>query len=145
MIPRVRDQMTRDVHTVGPEWDLAEVARLMRDKNIGAVPVAEDNQLIGIITDRDLVIRGLAADTPESAASRAARDVMSPHLFFCFEDQSTEEAMRLMSDHQVRRMPVVDSNKRLVGMVSFSDLNGSAEIGFGPANGYRRLLRAGLH
>jgi CBS domain-containing protein len=143
MKERVKDVMSRDVCTVSPEWTLPEIARLMRDENIGAVPVAEDDQLVGIVTDRDLVVRGIADDL-SAARGRTARDVMTANLFFCFEDQTLDEALRRMHEQHVRRLPVVDRGKRLVGMVSFNDLSGSS--GIGPAPGaFRRVSRAGLH
>lgn len=140
---RVRDVMTREVYTVGPDWTLPEIARLMRDENIGAVPVAEGDHLIGIITDRDLVVRGLADDLAQ-LATRQACDVMSPELYYCFEDQYVEDVLRSMGEQQVRRLPVVDHRRRLVGMVSLSDLSRSAEANFGGA-ALQRLSRPGLH
>lgn len=140
---RVRDVMSSEVLTVAPDWSLQEIACLMRDGNIGAVPVAEGERLVGIITDRDLVLRGLAED-PGAAHTRQASDVMSPHLYYCFDDQGVEDALRSMGEQQVRRLPVVDRNKKLVGMVSLCDLSRSAEVGFGGA-ALQRLSRPGLH
>jgi CBS domain-containing protein len=140
---RVRDVMTRDVLTVGPDWILADIARLMRDENLGALPVAEEDELVGIITDRDLVIRGLADGFANATALRA-RDVMSGSLLYCFEDQTVEDALQNMGDRQVRRLPVVDRDKRLVGMVSFTDLTRTASTNFAVA-AHRRMTRAGLH
>jgi CBS domain-containing protein len=143
MRERVSEVMSRDVCTVSPDWDLTEIARLMRDENIGAVPVAEDDQLIGIITDRDLVIRGIADDL-SAARARTARDVMTANLFYCYEDQTVDEVLRRMHEQHVRRLPVVDRGKRLVGMVSFSDLGTAASLGLAPG-AIRRMPRAGLH
>ena len=143
MTARVRDVMTRDVPAVGPEWHLPDVARLMRDQNLGALPVAEDDELIGIITDRDLVVRGIAEGFA-AADGRQARDVMSGSVLYCFEDQSVEDALQNMGDRQVRRLPVVDRDRRLVGMVALSDLTRSASASFAVA-AKRRMSRAGLH
>jgi len=143
MTTRVRDVMVRDLLTVGPDWALADVARLMRDENIGAVPVADDDELIGIITDRDVVVRGLA-DGATVASERRARDVMSANLLYCFEDQTVEEALQNMGERQVRRMPVVDHDKRLVGMVAFNALSRTASSNFA-GSAQRRMFRAGLH
>ena len=139
----VRDVMTRDVLTVGPEWLLQDVARLMRDENVGAIPVTEDEDLIGIVTDRDLVLRGLA-DGLSAAEGLRTRDVMSGGLMYCFEDQSVEEALQNVGERRVRRLPVVDREKRLVGMVTLSDLSRSASANFAVA-AQRRMSRAGLH
>jgi CBS domain-containing protein len=139
----VRDVMTRDVLTVGPEWLLQDVARLMRDENVGAIPVTEDEDLIGIVTDRDLVLRGLA-DGLSAAEALRTRDVMSGGLMYCFEDQSVEEALQNVGERRVRRLPVVDREKRLVGMVTLSDLSRSASANFAVA-AQRRMSRAGLH
>ncbi len=140
---RVRDVMTRDVQTVGPDLPIADVARMMRDENVGAIPVADDGELLGIITDRDLVIRALAEGT-ETSNTLSARDVMSGNLLYCFEDQTAEDALQNMGDRQVRRLPVVDRDKRLVGMVAFTDLTRSASTNFAVA-AHRRMTRAGLH
>lgn len=143
MRARVGDVMTRDVLTVGPDWPVADVARLMRDENVGAIPVAEDDELIGIVTDRDLVIRALA-DGSAVANELRARHVMSGDLLYCFEDQSVEDALQSMGERQVRRLPVVDRDQRLVGMVAFSDLTRTASSNFAVA-AHRRMSRAGLH
>jgi len=143
MMTRVRDLMTRDVLTVGPEWLLQDVARLMRDENLGALPVAEEEELIGIITDRDLVLRALA-EGPATTEALRARDVMSVGLLYCFEDQTVEEALQIIGESQVRRLPVVDRAKRLVGMVTLGELSRSASTNFAIA-AQRRMSRAGLH
>jgi CBS domain-containing protein len=143
MKARVRDVMTRDVLTVGPDWPIADVARLMRDQNVGAVPVADDDELVGIVTDRDLVVRALAEGTA-AANDLRARHVMSGDLLYCFEDQAVEDALQSMGERQVRRLPVVDRDQRLVGMVAFSDLARTASSNFAVA-AQRRMSPAGLH
>lgn len=142
MREKIHEVMSRDVFVVSPEWRIADVARLMRTENIGAVPVAEDEQLVGIITDRDLVLRGLAdgGDTRECTA----RDVMTVNLFYCFDDQTVDDALRKMHEQHVRRLPVVDRRKRLVGMVSLSEVGAAIEVSPG-ATMLRRVSRAGLH
>jgi CBS domain-containing protein len=109
---------------VQPGTSLQEVARLMRDEDIGSVPVADNDKLVGMVTDRDIVIRGLA----ESGRldERCARDVMSQQLLYCREDESVEDVLRNMGEQQVRRLPVVDESKRLVGVISIGDLSGGA-------------------
>jgi CBS domain-containing protein len=117
----VRDVMTIGVKMVRPDASIFQMAKLMRDEDIGAVPVVENDKLIGMVTDRDIVLRALAA-YPD-LKNTTARAVMSTRLLYCFEDQSAEEVLDNMGDQQVRRMPVVDRDKRLVGMVSLGDLS----------------------
>jgi CBS domain-containing protein len=91
----------------------------MRDDNCGALPVGENDRLIGIVTDRDIAVRGVAEGRPASAK---VRDVMSEKVFYCFDDNDVAEAARLMSEHQVRRLPVLNRDKRMVGIVALADL-----------------------
>lgn len=121
---KVRQVMTADVYTVRPDASIFDIAELMRDEDIGAVPVVEDNKLIGMVTDRDIVVRALADSKDPSSAT--ARSVMTNRLLYCFDDQSVEEVLDNMGDRQVRRMPVVDRDKRLVGVVSIGDLSSAA-------------------
>jgi CBS domain-containing protein len=121
----VRDVMTIGVRMVRPEASIFQIAKMMRDEDIGAVPVVENDKLVGMITDRDVVVRGLAA-YPE-LKNTTAKSVMSTRVLYCFEDQSVEEVLDNMGDLRVRRMPVVDRDKRLVGMVSLGDLSTISE------------------
>jgi CBS domain-containing protein len=121
----VREVMTANVNYVAPDARLPVVARLMRDEDIGSVPVAENDRLIGMITDRDLVVRALADGLDLSAAS--AREVMSPKILYCIDDQSVDDVLNNMADNQVRRLPVINRQKRLVGMVSLGDLSRAAD------------------
>jgi CBS domain-containing protein len=121
---QVREVMTNAVRTVHPAMRIAEIARLMRDEDIGSVPVAENDRLVGIVTDRDLVVRGLADG--ESIEVMEARDVMSPRVLYCMENQAVEEVLENMGQQRVRRLPVVDVDKRLVGFVSIGDLSEAA-------------------
>jgi CBS domain-containing protein len=121
---KVRQVMTADVYTVRPDASIFDIAELMRDEDIGAVPVVEDDKLIGMVTDRDIVVRALADSKDPTQAT--ARSVMSANLLYCFDDQSVEEVLDNMGEQQVRRMPVVDRDKRLVGVVSIGDLSAAA-------------------
>ena len=94
---------------------------LMRDEDIGSVPVAENDKLIGMVTDRDIVIRGLAENA--SLEQKCARDVMSSQVLYCRADESVEDVLKNMGEQQIRRLPVVDESKRLVGVVSLGDLS----------------------
>jgi CBS domain-containing protein len=119
MARHIREIMTRDPVTVAPQTPIAEVSRLMREKDIGDVLIADDGQLRGMVTDRDLVVRGMAdAYDPDTTA---AQDVCSAGLVSCAPDAEVAEAVRLMREHSVRRLPVVD-NGRLVGAISIGDL-----------------------
>ena len=116
---KVSHSMTRNVEIVHPDDSIREAAALMAQLDIGSLPVAEDDRLIGMLTDRDITIRAVARGLGPDTAVRA---VMSPEVMYCFDDQSIEEVTENMAAIQVRRMPVVDRDKRLVGIVSLGDL-----------------------
>jgi CBS domain-containing protein len=118
---QIRDVMTSQVSVVKPEAALSEVARKMRDEDIGAVPVADADKLIGMVTDRDIVTRALA-ETSDVSRIRA-RDVMSPKVLYCMEDEAVVDVLENMREQQIRRLPVVNREKRLVGVVSLGDLS----------------------
>jgi CBS domain-containing protein len=117
---KIKDVMTHDVSFVTPDTPVAEVARRMRDDDIGSVPVVENDRMIGMVTDRDIVVRCVASGSLEGAT---ARTTMSPRVLYCYDDQSVNEILENMAEQQVRRMPVVDRDKRLVGVVSIGDLS----------------------
>ncbi len=119
---QVRDAMTRPVQLIEPDASLVAAARRMRDENVGSLPVGESGELLGMITDRDIIVRCVADGA--SCEKMAVRDVMSAELLVCFEDQPAEEAVRLMEEYRVRRLPVLDQDQRLVGIVSLDDLSG---------------------
>jgi CBS domain-containing protein len=116
---KVSEAMTREVRLVTPDKPIREAARLMAEMDIGALPVEENDRLIGMITDRDISVRAVAQgrgpDTP-------VREVMSSEIKYCFEDQSIDEVTQNMGDLRVRRLPVVNRDKRLVGILSLGDL-----------------------
>lgn len=117
----IREVMSERVVRVPPDCKLHEVALAMRDGDFGVVPVARDDKLVGVITDRDMVVRGLAET--EQVESLCAEDVMSPRVLYCYDDQPVEDVLNNMAKQQVRRMPVVNREKRLVGIVSLGDLS----------------------
>ncbi|HET7202244.1 MAG TPA: CBS domain-containing protein [Steroidobacteraceae bacterium] len=125
MAEKIRDVMTREVTTVSPDARLTDVARIMRDEDIGSVPVAQGNELLGMITDRDIVIRALADG--DGIESRTAGDVMTAGVQCCREDQNVGDVLKDMGDQQIRRLPVVDDARRLVGIVSIGDLSREAK------------------
>lgn len=115
----VRDIMTRDVQLLSPHDSLMAAARRMRDDNIGSLSVAHGDRLVGYVTDRDLVVRGLAevfaSDTP-------VQSVMTDRVLYCFEDEEVDEVALNMAHNQVRRLTVLSREKRLVGIVALGDL-----------------------
>jgi CBS domain-containing protein len=122
MTMRVKDVMTKPVQVIEPATSVVAAASKMRDANIGSLPVAEAGRLLGMITDRDIVVRCVADGF--DCHKRKVRDVMSAELLVCLEDQPAEEARQLMTEHQVRRLPVLDHKQRLVGILSLDDLSG---------------------
>lgn len=111
--------MTRDVATIRPQQSLLEAAELMRSRDVGSLPVHENDRLIGMITDRDIVVRGL---TDNDIAGKTVRDVMSEAVMYCRASDSVESVATNMADLEMRRLPVVDGNKRLVGIVSLANM-----------------------
>ena len=117
---QIRQVMTEKVSVVGPDTRIPEVARIMRDEDIGSTPVVENDRLVGMVTDRDIVTRIVAEDKDPRAVT--AREAMSPKILYCFDDQTVEDVLENMGDNQIRRLPVVNRDKRLVGVVSLGDL-----------------------
>lgn len=116
---KIRDVMTPDVRTVAPSSTLQEAARLMAETDVGALPVAENDRLVGMVTDRDIAVRAVAAGL---GPDTAVRDAMSPEIKYCFEDDAVDDVCENLADQQLRRLPVVDRDKNLVGIVSLADL-----------------------
>ena len=114
---KIRDIMTSDVETCTLLDNVFEVAVKMKDLNVGAIPIVDGDKLVGMITDRDIVIRGVAEKHPPSSKVEA---VMSDHLVTATQNMTTEEATKLMAEHKIRRLPVVEGDK-LVGIVALGD------------------------
>lgn len=121
---RVAEVMTRGVRSMSPRDSLQFAAQAMDELDVGVIPVCEKERLIGMVTDRDITVRGVAQGCP--ADSTPISDVMSEDVLCCFEDQSIEEATEQMRAAQVRRLPVLDKNKRLVGMLALGDVAAKA-------------------
>ncbi len=123
---QVREVMTTDVKLASPSMTLKEAAQLMRDGDFGVLPVGENDRLVGVVTDRDITVRAVAAGKDPSSAT--VREAMSEGVRWVYEDASAEEAARIMSEHQIRRLPVINRDKRLVGIVAVGDfaVEGSA-------------------
>jgi CBS domain-containing protein len=119
----IREAMSRDVRTVTPESTIREAARMMADKDVGALPVAAGDRLAGMVTDRDIAIRGIAVGKgPDTSVG----EVMTHEVMYCHEDEDISDVAQNMADIQVRRLPVVDVDKRLVGIVSLADIAAAA-------------------
>jgi len=116
----LRDVMTINVEVVHPDAPLQEAAEKMKSLDVGPIPVCDGQRLVGMITDRDITIRATAAGLDPRTAR--VRDVMTPDVVYCFEDQDVSEAARIMQEQQIRRLVVLDQNKDLVGIVSLGDL-----------------------
>jgi CBS domain-containing protein len=116
---KVREAMTRDVRLVKPDQPIREAAKLMGELDIGALPVEENDRLVGMITDRDIAVRAVAAGR---GADTPIRDVMSGEIKYCYEDQTVDEVTQNMGELRIRRLPVLNRDKRLVGILSLGDL-----------------------
>lgn len=114
----LKDVMSRDVRVISPEMTIREAARTMGDGDFGMMPVGENDRMIGAISDRDIAIRAVAEG---KGPGTKVREIMSPGVWWAYDDDTVEHAAKLMSKHQVRRLPVVDRDKRLVGIVALGD------------------------
>lgn len=117
---QLRDIMTREVQVVCPDATLEDAAKIMQQLDVGPVPVCDGERLVGMLTDRDITIRATAQG--KDPKSTTAREVMTPDVVYCYEDQDVQEAARLMEEKQIRRLLVLNRDKRLVGIVSLGDL-----------------------
>ena len=116
---QLKDLMIRDVKVISSDMTIGDAAKKMRDGDFGMMPVGEEDRMIGTISDRDIAIRAVA----EGKDGRTkVRDVMSEGIIWVYEDDSVEQAATMMSKHQVRRLPVVNRDKRLVGIVALGDV-----------------------
>jgi len=116
---KLKDLMSRDVKVIGPDTTIREAAQQMRDGDFGLLPVGENDRMIGTISDRDIAVRAAAEG---KGPTTSVREVMSEGIVWAYEDDSVDQAVKIMGDHQVRRLPVVNRDKRLVGIVALGDL-----------------------
>src|SRR5438105_4611030 len=116
---KIRNCMTSDVHVASPEQTIAEAAGMMAKGDIGAVLVGQDDRLVGMITDRDIVIRALAAG---KGPATSIGEVMSRDVKYCYDDQDLGDVAATMADLQIRRLPVLSRDKRLVGVIALGDI-----------------------
>ena len=122
---KVKDAMHRGVEWVGPDTPVTELAKLMLKHDLGAIPIGENDELVGMVTDRDIVCKGLAVEGFD-ARRTTARAVMTPGIHCCREDDDLAKAVHHMEQLHIRRLPVINKSKRMVGMVSLGDVGQSA-------------------
>jgi CBS domain-containing protein len=117
---KIREIMTRDVRVASPNDNLQQAAQLMEKEDFGALPIGEDDRLVGMLSDRDITIRAVARGLAPDRCK--VRDVMTSDIKYVYDDESVADVVRNMSELQVRRLPVLNRDKRLVGIVSLGDL-----------------------
>lgn len=122
---KVKEAMHKKAEWRDPSTPVSEIAKLMQDEDIGAVPIGENDRLVGMVTDRDIALRAVANGA--DIAKTTARDVMSEGIVYCKEDEDIEDAVELMEKKELRRLPVINAKKRLVGMLSLGDISHAAK------------------
>jgi len=123
---KVKEAMHKGVEWVGPDTPVTELAKLMCEHDIGAIPIGENDRLIGMVTDRDIVCTGLAQDGFD-ARRATARDVMTPGIHCCRDDDDLAKAVEHMEKLRLRRLPVMNKSKRMVGILSLGDVSHAAQ------------------
>ncbi len=116
---KVSEAMTRDVRIASPDQTIQEAASMMAEVDAGVLPIGENDRLVGMITDRDITVRAVAQG---KGPQTTVREVMTSDVQYCFEDEDTDQVARTMANSQVRRLPVLNRDKRLVGILSLGDL-----------------------
>ncbi len=116
---KVSEAMSRNVRIAAPHQTICDAAKMMAEMDTGALPVGENDRLVGMITDRDIAVRAVAQ---HKSPDTQVQEVMSHEVLYCFEDQDLKEVVRNMGEEKVRRLPVVNRSKRLVGIVSLGDI-----------------------
>jgi CBS domain-containing protein len=119
---KVKEAMHKGVEWVGPDTPVTEIAKLMCTQNIGSIPIGENDRLIGMVTDRDIVCNGMAQDDFDVHRT-TARDVMTPGIHCCRDDDDLAKAVRHMEMLEVRRLPVINKSKRMVGILALGDVS----------------------
>ena len=122
---KVKDAMHKGVDWVNPDTPVTEIAKLMREHDIGAIPIGENDRLIGMVTDRDIVCKGVAANGFDLGRAMA-RDVMTEGIHCCREDDDLAKAVKHLEVLQIRRLPVINKSKRMVGILTLGDVSHSA-------------------
>jgi CBS domain-containing protein len=117
---QVRDVMTKNVEVIRPEDTLRDAAQKMKALDVGAMPVCDGERLVGMLTDRDITIRAAAEGLDPNQTT--AQETMTSEVYYCFENQNIEDAALLMMEKQIRRLPIINNEKKLVGIVSLGDV-----------------------
>lgn len=117
---KIKEIMTRDVETINPDTGLVDAAKMMRDLDVGVLPVTNGKALSGVLTDRDIVIRSTAEGNDPK--DQKAGKIITDNVAWCYEDDEVEEASSKMKENRIRRLPIVDRENQLVGIVSLGDL-----------------------
>ncbi|HEX5391822.1 MAG TPA: CBS domain-containing protein [Rhodocyclaceae bacterium] len=147
---KVSQAMTRDVHLASPDQSISDVAKIMADFNVGALPVGENDRLVGMITDRDIAIRAVAK---KLSLDTKVRQVMSGDVKYCYEDEEISHVAENIGDVQLHRLPVVDRQKHLVGIIALADIAkseglkaaGKAVCGISGSKSGSKATSSGLH
>ena len=117
---KIAEVMTREVELTSPDATLQQAAKTMAEDDLGFLPVGENDRMVGMITDRDIAVRAVAKGRDPTTTK--VREVMTDRVLYCFEDEDVDKAAESMSREQIRRLPIVDRSKRLVGVVSLGDI-----------------------
>ncbi|MEQ1695793.1 MAG: CBS domain-containing protein [Hyphomicrobiaceae bacterium] len=120
---KIKDAMHKGAEWISSDMPVPEIARKMRDLDVGSLPVGENDRLVGMVTDRDIACRGLA--NGNDCSKMTARDIMTKGIVFCREAEEVDDALRIMEQKKIRRLPVLNDKKRLVGMLSLGDISHS--------------------
>lgn len=143
-IRTIADVMTRGVHWIAPERSVIEAAQLMDELDVGVLPVYDDNTLLGLLTDRDIVLRAVARNRVSESVT--VKDLMSHEVLWCYEDEPIEDVLDDMIRRQIRRLPVMNRLKQLIGIVSLGDIAAKTNsTGIGRALGEISLPAAPAH
>lgn len=121
---KVKDAMHKKAEWVEPDTPIAQVAKKMKDMDVGSIPVGENDRLIGMVTDRDITCRAVA--NGKDCSKLTARDVMTKGIVYCREAEDLDDALRIMEQKKIRRLPVINADKRMVGMLSIGDVSHAA-------------------
>ena len=121
---KVKEMMHKGVEWVSPDTSVATLAKKMLQHDVGALPVGENDRLIGMVTDRDIAMRGVAKG--KDISKLTAKDIMTKNVIWCRDSESVDDAARLMETKRIRRLPVIDEHKRMVGMLSLGDISHAA-------------------
>lgn len=123
---KVREAMHKGVEWMEPTASLSEIAERMRKHDIGAIPIGENDRLVGMVTDRDIALKAFSGKGKSDPSKLTARDVMTKGIVFCREDEELDDALHIMEDRKIRRLPVLNDKKRMTGILSLGDVAHSA-------------------